>query len=132
MKVELMYASTHRACEVCSGTGRQLSVCTQQSRIPDGDAAQTQSNHSTNSASLCNHCAGVGSLRVERVAALSFEASLISLGIAICVAGYTGKPLLIAMLLALVLFAARMISFRTERYLLIDRRHRSRCGSSLR
>jgi|GEM_PF-2344530 hypothetical protein len=120
MKVEFMYATTNRACEVCRGTGRQLPVHTQ------------QSNHRRNSALLCNHCEGVGSLRVERVAALSLEASLISLCIAGCLAGYTGKPLLAAALLALVLFAARMISFRTEQYLLIDRRHPSRCGSSLR
>lgn len=80
-------------------------------------------------AALCDQCAGAGEVRVERVAALSLEASVISLGIASCAAGYTGKPLLIGMFLALVLFGARMITFRTERYLL-TKRHASKCISS--
>ncbi|WP_317971275.1 hypothetical protein [Paenibacillus sp. CCS19] len=136
MKLELMYMTTCRICETCCGTGRQSSDM-QHSRIPEGDAAEGQGkplhharHDALHSAPLCDQCAGVGSVRIERFAELSLEASLISLCVAGCAAGYTGKPLVTAVLLVLVLFASRMVSFRTERYLLTKRRHASRCSTS--
>ncbi|PWV95695.1 hypothetical protein DFQ01_12539 [Paenibacillus cellulosilyticus] len=147
MKLEFMYAAGYRTCDTCSGTGRHSSSsCAQQSRIAKDDGTEWSSmdlskgagsaanraahaGDTEDEAALCVQCAGVGSVRVERVATLSLEASIISLCIASCVAAYTGRPLMIALFLTFVLFAARMISFRTERYLL-KKRHASKCSSS--
>jgi hypothetical protein len=96
----------------------------------DHDRAYNHTDSKKDAYVLCDQCAGVGSVRVERIAALSLEASIISFCIASCAAAYTGRPLLIALLLAIVMFAARMVSFRTERYLLTKRHTSSRASSS--